>query len=659
MKGIKTSLSVKITAALFAVILLATAAACMGVSFYVRDKVLREYKKRSMELASMAADYARREFEGAIDRREHGLEEFLSFQYREMSLEECSQKWVRVEERGKYDREYLRKIFHGEVKKPNGEIDSFRRYMTSYSADRNLVDRIKNMSDGFLKIPEMGFCGIIDKNGYGPFHHEKNSRSITGDIKADMDQCRTNRIWAHLGKRIDPRQVSVTSYKRDTGAVFLMAHAPIWIKGQFWGGAIIGYNAADLNQQVYSTILLLVVVILAGALLVSLVIHILIKKNLCPIFGISLVMNKLSAGDFSELVEVRSEDEIGVISRGINRMIRQVSRAIGYIHNLVASLSASSEELASASANIGDSMVRQGEKIGRIREDIGNILGSLTETHSYIEGQIDNIRLQMEIINKLDGISGDISENIKKVKDVSDVSMHLATMVREQVDQATGKMGTIVKASGTISDIVTAIDTISDKIHMLSLNANIEAARAGSYGKGFAVIASEIGKLADNSSSLVKEVHARAQDIENSIVEGSMVVEAIRGNNIALIDHVTSNSGVIDATYHLTDEQTVLYEMLKDRLQENVMSSRSINDVLAFQQKSSESIEGALGELMDLSSETSSGAEELAGSSEELAAKAAELNALFAGYKLQREEQRQLGSIGESPETSLMTQYSY
>ncbi|MCP4136386.1 MAG: methyl-accepting chemotaxis protein [bacterium] len=633
MDKIRKNLSLKITLKLFVLVAVITGVTAVAVSWYTESYLMDNYKKRAGDHGTIAAAYIQDLMEQEIDSGKHSLDEFMSFEYTKLSPEQCAERWIKPGERGKFNKDYLIQIFDRDDKKTDGNTDSYKRYLASYSSDDNLAKNIRRIVDGFLEVPSIGFAVVIDKNGFIPFHHSRNSQKLTGNLKADISGCRTNRFWDYLGKTIEPGKVKYTAYKRDTGKDFVNAYVPIELKGKFWGGVVLAYDAADIRDRIFSITVLIISLILFGAIVIFIGLNVLIRKNLRPINTISSILQNVTAGDFSQRIRFSSRDEIGNISTNVNIMVEKTSKTIDYLQNIASALSTASEELAATSGTIGDNTRKQVSYISEMQAEVKLILLSIKETNEYISSQIRKISATAESITDLEDMSKNIARNMIIIKELSEESVSITHNGQKQVIAASEVMGAIVESSQNVYTMVNSIDDISDQIHLLSLNANIEAARAGDSGQGFAVVAAEIGKLADKTTVFVKRIHNILPEIEQNVSAGSMIVDTLKEDNSAILDTISLNSKLIDDATGLTDEQAKNYNRMRNTMIDLEQKSKSIINVVEFQKKNSESIQLAMDEVLDFASETSAGSEQLAVSSEELALQAAELSRMFSGFK--------------------------
>lgn len=630
---IRGSLSATIILKL-ALVVAAVGLSLLAVGYFVlRSFLLGEYRKNVRDHATVLAEQGRRVLEAEIDSGRHPLEEFTGFEYRELTLDECIEEWVRPEDRSKMKQEDLEHLFQSEEKKPDGKVDRYRRYVTKYSTDAELASVVRRLEDGYLGVSSLAFAVLMDKNGLVPFHHTASSQMLTGDLKKDIMGSRTNRKWDYLGRGIKPEGVVDTEYVRDTGVVTITAYAPIVLKGQFWGGVVVGYNVSDINDKVRSIVFGTFGAIGLALLLIFLGLYSLINRSLAPLQSVEQLLGAVARGDFSQTIDLDSRNEMGRIARSANTMIAQVSSTIDHVKRAAAALGTSSQELTSTSSTLGQGSMEQVEKLREVWDGLDRMLASVSELSAYITDEFKDISVAVEAVGGLEKIASTISQNMAAAKTREETSINTAREGVEQVEAATAVIQRIVESSNRIAGMVTIIDDISDQINLLSLNASIEAARAGDAGRGFAVVAEQIGRLAENTSTQVKEIHGMSGEIERNVRDGSSVVRDISKGIARIMEDIMANASMIHEVVRLTENQAEQHGNIRSLMNHLHQKAAGIMSTGEAQRSATEAMGTSVRNVLDSATGISAAAEEIAAASEDLARRSEELNRLVESFQ--------------------------
>ncbi|HQL81681.1 MAG TPA: methyl-accepting chemotaxis protein, partial [Spirochaetota bacterium] len=139
-------------------------------------------------------------------------------------------------------------------------------------------------------------------------------------------------------------------------------------------------------------------------------------------------------------------------------------------------------------------------------------------------------------------------------------------------------MGNIRKSSQEMTGVIQIINDISDKINLLSLNAAIEAARAGDAGRGFAVVADEISKLADQTTSSIKSIDSLIRTNEQEIINGNRNVSETVGKINSIISDIEKIVEKITVISNKMSEQTVANQTVNENAEKVKVRSEQITN---------------------------------------------------------------------------------
>jgi len=253
--------------------------------------------------------------------------------------------------------------------------------------------------------------------------------------------------------------------------------------------------------------------------------------------GITLFM----IGFFSVIIKIitqsailRSEKESEINSRQYSR-IRDLLNSVSRTSSMLADHS----DILTGSANgfIEESQ-NQAATIEEISSAAEEVMGNMEQVGIVMSGQYDNIRELLEKMNQLSVITSEINGQINKVNISSGDITVMAERGNSVLQQMHSGMNRISASSSEMLNIVSIISDIADRINLLSLNASIEAARAGIAGRGFAVVADEISRLGDVTQSNMVEINKLIQATGNEINSGLRSVEITVSTMTAIIEQI-------------------------------------------------------------------------------------------------------------------------
>ena len=198
-------------------------------------------------------------------------------------------------------------------------------------------------------------------------------------------------------------------------------------------------------------------------------------------------------------------------------------------------------------------------------------------------------------------VTKDLEENTKvdtfvdEVRKSSDDTIHSVEYTRNQMNKAVIAMKDISKASEEIKTIVNALDSITSETSLLSLNASIEAARAGEAGRGFAIVAENVSKLAEESSKSTDIIRKLVENALECVLRGTQIVD----DAAASLNEIADNTNAVDNIIDKLNEQSKLEHELMEEI--NLLST-TILDVVTDTSAISEECAASSIELITYSS---------------------------------------------------------
>lgn len=356
-----------------------------------------------------------------------------------------------------------------------------------------------------------------------------------------------------------------------------------------------------------TTVTGLAVGISAIVVLIAIIISFIMGRRLMrPLVKVSTIIEDVANGnieaDFSVVKE--SNDEIGLIIEKMKELTQSLGSIVGKIRNSSDTMSSNSYELNDTSSqtlaanneiskaveDVAEGSTGMAASISKINE---NLLEMSNETKDINES-VNEIRNQTTAVQDSSKIMND------KIKSMQDSSHKMD----EGISAISKRIETVNTTVDKVSNIVSVIEEISSETNLLSLNASIEAARAGDAGKGFAVVAQEIRVLSDNTntelenikqiiSSLVEECRYCVQASGTIVEDNAKQKEEIK----AVLDEFGSLDEQIQKTAEKADEIEELVTAMIELNDDITKSSNSLTDVSAANAAATEEMNANIEEL--------------------------------------------------------------
>lgn len=389
----------------------------------------------------------------------------------------------------------------------------------------------------------------------------------------------------------------------------------------------------DMNDAIFRMTVTCVAIIV----ILTLAIFFVTKQITDPLQLVIMVCEKLSKGDF------RTGGKIGTIQRGdeFGRMEVAVRDMRITVNNLIKKVITSTEQLAASSQELTATAHQSALASEQVAQRVTSSAGAVIEQQKDVEEAMESIDNTMNSISNLNQTAGEVTANVteshKQAQDGSSAIGHAVDKiisVEEIVNSSTVTVDKLGQRSQEIGQIVETISGIAEQTNLLALNAAIEAARAGEHGRGFAVVADEVRKLAEESQNAAKRITDLISAIQK---DTSDAVNSMQKGNTAVKEGTASVSQLKAAFDKILEASDAVADKAHGMSGDLKIVSNDTENVRTRSSKISDNSRRVAADMESVSAaaeEQSAAAEEIASASEALAQLAHGLQTAVGEFKV-------------------------
>ena len=332
---------------------------------------------------------------------------------------------------------------------------------------------------------------------------------------------------------------------------------------------------AFLDKQIKQLIFMGSIMLILSIAIVIFVIKMLLK----PLDKLNFVVQELSSseGDLRQRLEAKSDDEFGQVSHNINKFIEK-------LHDIVKN----SKSISSENASISEELSRTAQEVVRNADAESKIVSNTKEEGialtKSIDESVEKAKASQVVLIQTQKDIGAVKNKVERLENTMQITASKEQSLAERLDH-------VSKNANEVKEVLNIIKDIADQTNLLALNAAIEAARAGEHGRGFAVVADEVRKLAERTQKSLVEIDATINVVVQSIMDANTDisqnakdVHALASISIELQEGMNSIDQTIESTIldtnrtvdNFIDTSTKIRRMVDEIEKINVISKENV-----------------------------------------------------------------------------------
>jgi methyl-accepting chemotaxis protein WspA len=306
-----------------------------------------------------------------------------------------------------------------------------------------------------------------------------------------------------------------------------------------------------------------IIVVFFGALLAA---HLQSAAVTVPLQQLVTALERMRGGDFTQRLRMTRKDEFGVVGDGLDRLADDLSVVVGRVQRSGIQVNMTATEIA-ATAKEQQSTTNE---IAATTAEIGATSKEISATSKELDKTMNEVNQVAEdtaqLANSGQAAIARMETNMRQIMEAS--------------GSITAKLGVLSEKTANVNSVVTTITKVADQTNLLSLNAAIEAEKAGEYGLGFAVVAMEIRRLADQTAVATYDIEKMVKEMQSAVAAGVMGMDKFSEEVRRGVDEIRQVSTQLAQIIHQVQTLTPRFQTVSEGMHAQATGAQQISETL-------------------------------------------------------------------------------